>query len=234
MSADPFTSETRRISIRLPRPLWIGLGTVVVVVAGVGLRIGVPIFRQQVAIQEIERLGGKVEMHPGGPAWLRIWVGDPRMKLFDDVRKVHLNGTQANDATLGHVGWLAKLDWLSLANTPTTDAGIEHLKRLTELHELSLNKMQVTDAALVHLKGLTSLERLWLDATQVTDFGLRHLDGLTGLKELSLENTHVSDAGLVHLKGLTKLELLYLDNTVVTDAGVRELRRALPGLTINW
>ena len=53
MSAtDPTLPELRRFSIRLPRPLWIGLAAIVLVVVAVGLRVGVPIYRQQVALWE--------------------------------------------------------------------------------------------------------------------------------------------------------------------------------------
>ena len=61
------TAEPRRIVFRVPRPLWIGLATVVLVVAGLGLRFYMPIYRQQVAIREIKRVGGQTEMGPGWP-----------------------------------------------------------------------------------------------------------------------------------------------------------------------
>lgn len=66
-TTDPTTPESRRFSIRLPRPLWIGLATVVLVVVTIGLQFGVPIYRRHVAIREIERLGGKFETSKGGP-----------------------------------------------------------------------------------------------------------------------------------------------------------------------
>jgi hypothetical protein len=37
-----------------------GLAAVVVIIAGLALRFGLPIDRQQAALREIERLGGKV------------------------------------------------------------------------------------------------------------------------------------------------------------------------------
>jgi hypothetical protein len=58
------------------------------------------------------------------------------------------------------------------------------------------------------------------------------LKGLGRLSCLDVRGTRVTDAGLVHLKGLTSLSRLGLDGTQVTDAGVRELREALPSLTI--
>src|SRR5688572_3307689 len=97
--ASSSTAEPRRF-IRLPRPLWIFLATVVVIVAAVGLRIGLPIYHQHLAIREIERLGGTVELTEGGPRWLRDRVGDQWMTPFDDVEGVILSGTQVTDAEL--------------------------------------------------------------------------------------------------------------------------------------
>jgi hypothetical protein len=73
---------------------------------------------------------------------------------------------------------------------------------------------------------------LILDGTQVSDTGLAHLKGLTNLGSLSLSGTQVSDAGLPHLTGLVRLSVLWLKDTHVRDAGIRELKQALPSLTI--
>ena len=87
-ATDPPTPELRRFSIRLPRPLWIGLAAAVLVVLGVGVQIGVPIYRQQVVIREIEQVGGIALTFPRGPEWVRDRVGDDWMRLIEDVREV--------------------------------------------------------------------------------------------------------------------------------------------------
>ena len=84
-------TEHRRFTVQLPRPLWIGLTTVVLFGAAVGLRFGVPIYRQHVAIREIELLGGAVSTTPGGPEWQRElkvsdYIRDKSEILFDDVQ----------------------------------------------------------------------------------------------------------------------------------------------------
>src|SRR5258708_31333390 len=84
-TTDPITPERRRFSICLPRPLWIGMAAAVLVVLAVGSRFGVPIYRQQVAIWEIERLDGFVETIDCGPQWLRRLFGDEPLAAFDDV-----------------------------------------------------------------------------------------------------------------------------------------------------
>jgi hypothetical protein len=81
----PISVDPRRVSIPLPRPLWIGLVAVVLAVVATGLQFGLPIYRQQAAIREIERAGGRVHVVPRGPAWL------------------DLDSTQVTDAGLVHV-----------------------------------------------------------------------------------------------------------------------------------
>src|SRR5258707_2386977 len=97
-------TEPRRFSIRLPRPLWIGLATIVTVVVAVGLRIGVPIYRQRAAIRAIEQNWGHVVTRPRGPKWIRDRMGDERMKMFDEVVEAHIGGRRATDAIFGHIG----------------------------------------------------------------------------------------------------------------------------------
>src|SRR5579859_4597501 len=81
--------ERDRFSIPLPRPLWIALATVVLVVMAIGLGIGAPIYRQQRAIQEINRLGGSIDdAEPIGPKWLQRAIGQQRMQVFCRVRSI--------------------------------------------------------------------------------------------------------------------------------------------------
>ena len=74
-SPDLTLPDPRRFSIRLPRPLWIGLVAATLIVITVVLQVGVPIVRRQAAIREIERLGGYVELFPLPPRWLPAWMG---------------------------------------------------------------------------------------------------------------------------------------------------------------
>jgi hypothetical protein len=183
-ATDPIAIERRRFSIRLPRPLWIGLATVVLVVFAAGLKIGTTIYRQHVAFREIERVGGSVSTDPRGPEWLRDRVGDEWMKLTGDVViGAHLEHTHLTDATLRDIRWLTELQGLCLYCTRVNDADLLHLDGLTNLRVLFLDQTRVTDAGLAHLKRLRSLETLCLYGTSVTDEGVaelkRALPGLT-------------------------------------------------------
>ena len=59
-----------------------------------------------------------------------------------------------------------------------------------------------------------------------------HLEKLPDFSALHLCRTRVTDTGLMHLKGLTNLRIVDLRGTNVTNAGAKELKRALPRLTI--
>jgi hypothetical protein len=230
---DPIAFGRRRFSIRLPRPLWIGVAAVAATVIGVGLRIGTVVHRQQVAIREIERLGGTVSTEPRGPEWLRGQFGEEGLQPFDRVDSVDLENTSANDAALDYVGSLTEVRDLALFDTYVTDAGLARLKGLTRLEYLSLCNTQISDAGLAHLGSLSSICWLHLSSTQVTDAGLVHLKGLTGLNALSLDHTDISDARVRSLKGLRRLQLLRVQDTRLTEAGIADLRRAMPWLRIE-
>src|SRR5436190_1089315 len=105
----------RRFSIRLPRPLWIGVAAGVLIAATIGLRVGLPICKQRAAIQEIQRLGGRVVARPRGPEWLRSRAGEERMKIICDVTEVWLSKKHATDATLTRLKGLTHLQelWLN-------------------------------------------------------------------------------------------------------------------------
>src|SRR5262245_2828998 len=196
--------EPCRFTIRLPPPLWIGVATMAVVLVAAGLRIALPIWRQQVAIQEIERLGRRVISVEGGPRWLRRLVGNKWMTIFDVPVSV------------------------TLSRTAVTDTNLSRLRELRHLHSLLLQSTRISDDGLVHLEGLKTLEELDLTGTRITDAGLMHLAGLTNLEYLSLEGTKITDAGLLHLKGLARLKMLLLIHTNVTETGVADLKRAVP------
>jgi hypothetical protein len=121
----PTHNEIRRSLIRLPRPLWIGLAATFLIVAAIGLGVGLPIWRQQVAIRDMERMKGIVTTTKGGPEWLRDFLGDERMKTMDDVTEVNLAMAEITDGNLRDVAEFKDLTTLNLARTSVTDAGLE-------------------------------------------------------------------------------------------------------------
>ncbi len=115
-TTNPDTSAIRRFSIPLPRPLWIGVAAVVLVVVAVGLRIAVPIYRQQVAIREITRLRGKVRQVAWGPEWLRKRVTDAgvaQLKKLTCLEQVNLMGTLVTDAGVADLKGALPTIWIT-------------------------------------------------------------------------------------------------------------------------
>lgn len=248
--------ESRRLSIRMPRPLWIGFAAVLLLLTSIGLCIGLPSYRQRAAIREIERVGGEFEIHLGGPNWLRHWVGDEWLKPFDIVVEVNFMNADGTDAHLVDLSALTRVEVLDLQNTGFTGFEAGYFRRLKQLRSLQLFRTKITDAGLEHLAlpesvnslcladtgisdvGLRSLQRLprlqelSLEGTGVTDNGLSHLKAHSRLEYLDLQGLPITDDGLEHLKAITSLRSLLLYRTRVTDSGVADLQRSLPTLEI--
>jgi hypothetical protein len=205
---DPAMPKPHRFSIRTPAAAWIVLATVVLAVVAAGLHIGVPIWRQQVAIREIERLGGQIEVRNDGALWLQELMGPKDAQIFNVITRVRLGGTDFGDCDMGVLSGLATVERLVLYNT------------------------RVTDSGLAHVRGLRNLKGLYLHGTRVTDSGLTPLSALPQLQSLDLAMTEITDTGLAQIREIRSLERLYLEGTQVTDAGIAELQRALPRLKI--
>ena len=197
------------VYIRVPRPLWIAVPTVALIVAVAGLQIGLPVYRRQQARQTINRLRGRVDTVRFGPDWFRELVGKERARSLDAVRWLCLDGARVTDADLTVICTQMSLEELIMGHTPITDVDLEQIGRLHGLRKLVLQETPITNA------------------------GLAHLGNLEELKVLDLSFTSIGDEGLRHLAALKKLERLGLAETSVTDAGAADLQRALPGLKIE-
>ena len=201
---------------RLPHWAWFLLVTIVLAVGFVGVSVWLPYHREQQAGQAIKSWGGHIETAPSGPNWLRVLVGDRRMReaaIFDRIVSIRLF-----DPAIG-------------------DVEIENLSRkmrgLTALKELYLNNTSVSDVGVTHLTKLTKLERLALDGTAVTDAGIAPMRVCGRLRFLHLSHTRVSDAGIAHLTGMTNLIWIDLHGTRVTSKGISELQSSSPACTIS-
>lgn len=176
--ANPIVPVARRIPIRLLRLLWIGLATVVLVMAGIALSIWLAWHREQQVMREINGWGASVLTGYGGPAWLQQFVGNRRMmefKFFDRITYVDLEYTKAADTEMARLSRLTNLESLFLNDTKVTDAGLPHLSNLANLETLSLEGTEVTDTGLAQLRGLTKLRFLYLAGTTITEKGIEQL-----------------------------------------------------------
>jgi len=163
------------------------MGLSVVVIAAVAVPPAIPLYRQYVAIRDIERLDGWIGAREGGPKWLRDRIGDEPMKAFDRVQAVRLGGAKVDNDVLARMAALGGLKWLSLDKTGVTDEGLAHLRALQHLETLKLDQTRITDAGLVHLAGLRRLRFLYLAQTQVTDAGIAALK--RALPDLQVETS---------------------------------------------
>jgi len=177
--------------------LWVG--TAMLCITAIGLKVGVPICGQHIARRDISQANGMAGTRRWELRWLDSWVGRSRMCVLEEITWVNLEDTPADDATLRNFAWLKGLTDLRVEGTDVGDEGLSRLKDLKELTLLGLGGTKVTDAGLVHLKQLSRLRVLDLSRTRVTDGGLQHLAGMTALKELSLHHTHVTAVGVERL-----------------------------------
>jgi hypothetical protein len=221
------------MKLRMPRPLTLALLTAVLVLEALGLHFGMPIYRQQRAIREIERRGGVVYTSERGPDWLRQWLSVDVRNAFSQAYDVTIYEKDFDDLNARHIAELTGLESLILAKCPITDAGLVNLSGLRRLEYLEIFRTQITDKGLTHLRGLTNLRHLGVPGAEFTDAGVEHLLFLEGLESLDLSATDVTDAGIPLLKRLPNLKELLLLRTDVSDRGVEELKRAMPGLRVT-
>jgi Leucine-rich repeat (LRR) protein len=193
---DPTTDKPPRPRRWIPLSLRIFVAILVLLGAESAYRFGMPIYRQHAAIRAIDRVEGVCRTRDGGPTWLRRWIGNERMRIFDELDVVNLDGTSVTDGDLAKLDGLPGLLSLNLGNTQVTDAGLVYVQNLTALTELSLARTKITDAGLVHLAGLRELRILSLDRTRISDDGLVHLKDLSDLQDVSFTGTRVTEAGL--------------------------------------
>jgi hypothetical protein len=228
------STAVRRLPLWLARPRRILLAVIGLSVIAGGLQIGLPAYRQRLAIRAVERLGGTVISEPVPPAWLPRWCRDRLARSLVSVWSIDLADSSTTDADLACVAPLSGLHILNLDGTPTTDAGIARLEACRELQHLNLSRTRITDAGLDSISGMTNLQRLYLCETSIGDAGLYRIRRLREIAVLDLMNTDVSDAGLQHLRRMTRLRRLDVYGTHVTSGGIAELRKVLPNMGVNF
>lgn len=198
-----------------PRPRrWIPLSLRMVVVVLVVSAIWncEIIRRRQNALRAVERAEGRVQRTPSGPPWLREFLGEPTMELFDGVRIVDLRFCEGIELDSIDFACFDRLERLLLGETEIGDEELLRLKAPVELRSLSLYGLdRVTDRGLARIASFRELEDLELNGTSITDAGLEQLKGLRNLRDLCLDDTRISSAAIADLKASLPKLIVYKD-----------------------
>ncbi len=196
---------------------------------------------QKTIVDEIRKLGGRVEFARGVGRVIRVEVGGlavkrkgrpittgdellARVAQLGELQSLSLVNSNVSDAGLKHVEKLPKLQELVLTSNKITDAGLIRFGRLSLLRNLDLSYNQLSGEGFVHLGKLKNLESLTLRRTELDGSGLAALKELSGLKELEISYNKIDDAGLANVKDLTQLESLVLSSNRFTDVGLEHLQ----------
>ena len=203
---DPTDPEPRRFSIRLPRPLWIGISATLLIIVAAGLRFGVSGYQRRVAVREIERFNGSIQyLNRRGPNWLLVWMNEDRMQWFSDPDHLVFWPGEANLRRRSRTGGVI---------VPTVGPLID-------------------DDNLKCVLGLPNLKSVDIAFSSVSDAGVKHLIGLRRLENLRLEGSDVSNESIPFLSQMTTLKRLNVEHTRITSSGARTLETALPGCEVR-
>lgn len=216
--ADPTAGSPPRRRRWVPVSLKLFLAMLLLLGVGSVVWVGVPAYRQHVAIQEIERFGGMISFNPIGPDWLRESLGEGPMHCIDEIESVRFRP----DEETYHSGSYRGLSGPDPYTTGPVidDSTIGCITKIPHVKSLDLRWTKVTDAGMKHVSQLHDLRVLILDGTAVSDASAKFIAKLINLEQLHAENCRLTEAGLMQLRLLTKLELISLDSSQITTASV--------------
>jgi thiol-disulfide isomerase/thioredoxin len=175
----------------------------------------------------------------GEITWPVIWDGDegpiarawyvtgyPTIYLIDRDGRIKAEGLRDDDLD----DEVAKMLGISAESRVKVD-------KRTRVWELSLRDRKISGEELPELlDGYTELRKLDLSYNPLSDEALVHLQPLKKLETLRLEHTGITDRGLQNLHSLPNLKQIYLylgPGHATTKTGRRQLRQAIPGMTMS-
>ena len=112
---------------------------------------------------------------PPGPKWLRDIVGPD---LLDTVVLANLQGPNADDRVMSHVGALSGVERFNLQGKTSpslTAAGMARIGQLPRLQQFWVQGMTDSSGFLPYLFDKPRLRSIWLQAAAVTDGDLARL-----------------------------------------------------------
>jgi|GEM_PF-6637856 len=190
-------------------------------------------YRRGVAIREIERLGGEVEIEPVGPVSVARWIARHHLIGLGRVCGVWLTGDQFDDEAPGLLRSFGELDELVIDSPNMTDAVLQRLSSMHATRHLSVSGPKLTNGGLARLASLHGLRSLWVAGDNFTDDAMPALRQLTALEHLWVESGEVTSTGLELLAPLTNLAELELVATRVTQRDIDRFRSRHPEMQVK-
>jgi hypothetical protein len=141
-----------RSRVRLPRPLWIGLVAVALLVGSLLATTGLRVHGQMIAIRAIESRGGAVGTVRHRTDWPRRLFAYPTYKAFEVVEFVNWENGALSDADVGWLLDLSSVRRMNLRDTNVTGAGILRLKDLPQLELVLLEGSNASEAEIDELQ----------------------------------------------------------------------------------
>lgn len=174
--------------------------------------------------KQLEALGGKVTQKDGVVSQVEFKdcskIGDAELRAIGQL--AHLKSLTLygklhglNDAAVGHLAGLQKLESLGTDGAQLSDAGLAQLAVLANLRSasffhLSFRMEGFTGAGFAAWKKLGKLERLTVAGMTMGDEGFAAIATLAGLRDLSTWHTYQTEAGnaeIAKLPNLTSLRI---------------------------
>ncbi len=226
--------EERRLRLKVPRPLWLGVIAALLIVLAVVLPVWLPYARAQKTAALLRDAGFGVRMERRGPEWLSDWLAsNPRL---DDVLGELLE-TEFYDISFDYADDAEELE--------TRDLSL--LRRVDDLTSLGLMGLEIGDSDFEHFRHLQSLETIMLSGVSFTDRSISQISEFKQLQDLSLilcdfqnasqplnlpelnyldlGGVDIHDEDLALLSNLSKLTTLSLGDTSITGDGLVHLQQ---------
>ncbi|MBI3862241.1 MAG: hypothetical protein HY290_10135 [Planctomycetia bacterium] len=235
--------ERAQLAGRPPRarlwiPVSVRLFVAVLALAGLGRAFGFGLhaYRQQAAIREVDRLGGKTLSVNRAPSWLKKWLSEGELRVFDEIQGVHFQDRRnppIDDAGLAgltkRLGRLKSVTYVTLDASRLTGAGIQCLAEIGNVERVYLSQIgaRPTAPGFDFYRPAELSVDLYKD--RFSDADLARIQSFQKLKYLWIGPSDVTDAGLAHLENIVGLEGLFIHDSKVTGQGLLALSR-LPRL----
>ncbi len=112
--------------------------------------------------------------------------------------------------------------------------GLKKIPNIGTLQILSLENNPLTTIQPNAFAGLTNLDVLFLENNQLTIIPTNAFAGLTNLDYLYLDHNQLTTISTNAFAGLTKLKYLYIGNNRLTAQAQKAIKKALPGVKIDF